>query len=130
MNRFTAAGARRAAAILGFLGVALGAFGAHALSGRLTAQQTMALWEKAVFYHLLHAGVLLVVTGWRPWPRGAWLFLVAGIVAFSGSLYLYALTKIFWLVFVTPFGGVFLLVGWLLLAWRRTEEKVPDPELP
>jgi uncharacterized membrane protein YgdD (TMEM256/DUF423 family) len=107
--------ALRTAALLGLLGVGLGAFGAHGLKNVLTANQMTAIWEKAVFYHLLHAVVLFVLATRAPLQTGSWLCLLAGILLFSGSLYLYALTKTHWLVFVTPCGGVSFLAGWLWL---------------
>jgi uncharacterized membrane protein YgdD (TMEM256/DUF423 family) len=109
------------AALLLFLAVALGAFGAHALKSRLTPD-LQAVWQTAVQYHAWHAlallatGVLLLV---RPDARvglAAWLF-VAGIVLFSGSLYAMALTGARGLGAVTPFGGVAFLAGWLAFAW-------------
>jgi uncharacterized membrane protein YgdD (TMEM256/DUF423 family) len=109
------------AALLLFVAVALGAFGAHALKSRLTPD-LQAAWQTAVQYQAWHAlallaiGVLLLV---RPDARvgiAAWLF-VAGIVLFSGSLYAMALTGARGLGAVTPFGGVAFLAGWLAFAW-------------
>ena len=125
MSRFSAPAAFRAAAVLGMLGVALGAFGAHALQAFLAAHGRTALWEKAVFYHLVHAVVLLTLPGLRAWPRTAWTLLAAGVALFSGSLYLYALTEIHFLVFLTPLGGVCLLAGWLGLACHRLQPFSP-----
>jgi len=76
----------RISAIVGFLGVALGAFGAHALKGHLMAMNMGDVWEKAVFYHLIHAVVLLVVAGRPVFSRVAWFCFLIGIVLFSGSL--------------------------------------------
>lgn len=108
-------------AALGFLGVALGAFGAHALRARL-APDLLEVFETGVRYHLYHALALLAVA-WAAsrWPGSAaawsgWLFL-AGIVLFSGSLYALGLTGQRWLGAITPFGGLAFLGGWLLLAW-------------
>jgi uncharacterized membrane protein YgdD (TMEM256/DUF423 family) len=108
-------------ALLAFIGVAAGAFGAHALKTRL-ASDALAVFEVGVRYHLLHAIALLAV-GWAntQWPGRAarlsgWLF-IAGITIFSGSLYLLALTGQRALGAITPVGGVCLLVGWLALAW-------------
>ncbi len=116
----------RSAALSGLLAVALGAFGAHALKATLLQKATAELWEKAVFYHLIHSVVMLAVSGLRPFPKGAWIFLGLGIFGFSGSLYLYALTRTFWLVFVTPLGGLCLLAGWLLLALRNPGDDFDD----
>ena len=112
---------------MGFLGVALGAFGAHFLKDELTRHHANATWETAVFYHLLHAVVMLGVAGLRPLPKGAWSAFCLGVLCFSGSLYVYSLTRFFWLVFVTPLGGLCLLVGWFLLAWRPA---VPGGNIP
>lgn len=104
-----------------FLAVALGAFGAHALKGRLDADM-LAVFEVGVRYQVVHALALLAV-GWActRWPGPAvttsgWLFL-AGTVIFSGSLYALALSDTRWLGAVTPIGGVAWLAAWLLLAW-------------
>ncbi len=111
-------------AILLALAVILGAFGAHVLRSRLDAY-LMSVYEKAVFYHFIHAlGVLIVSilpkTGTFPVEAAdgvCWL-LLAGILIFSGSLYLLALTGNRTLGAVTPFGGVAFILAWLLLAWR------------
>lgn len=109
-------------AVLGFFGVALGAFGAHGLEGRIP-EGDLAIFETGVRYHLVHA-VALVAAGWVAgrWPGGGavvagWAFLL-GVLVFSGSLYLLVLTGARWLGAVTPVGGVSLLVGWVALAWR------------
>jgi uncharacterized membrane protein YgdD (TMEM256/DUF423 family) len=108
--------ALRTAAILGFLAVALGAFGAHGLKGLLTQNGTAAIWEKAVFYHFIHA-VMLFVLAQRPTVQsGPWLSFLIGIFIFSGSLYLLALTNVRVLGAVTPLGGLSFLVGWVWLA--------------
>lgn len=112
----TPALAARIAAVLGALAVALGAFGAHGLKTALTELGTTELWEKAVFYHFIHAVMLWVVARSEPWRRGPWFCFLAGVVLFSGSLYLLALTNARWLGAVTPFGGVSFIVGWIWLA--------------
>jgi uncharacterized membrane protein YgdD (TMEM256/DUF423 family) len=111
----------RIGAVLGFLGVALGAFGAHALRERLSPA-ALQIWNTAVLYHLLHALVLLSV-GFYARAAGAELktpagFFLAGLLIFSGSLYALALTGIKPLGAVTPVGGLCLLVGWALLAFK------------
>ena len=116
-----AARAFRLTAILGFLGVALGAFGAHGLKP-LFAQHPLAQlwWEKAVFYQLVHTVVMLIVCGLRPFLAGPWLLFGGGIVLFSGSLYLLALTDRLWLgQWFTPLGGLCFLAGWVWLAAGR-----------
>jgi uncharacterized membrane protein YgdD (TMEM256/DUF423 family) len=108
-------------ALLAFLAVAAGAFGAHALRGRL-APDLVEVFETAVRYQMYHALALLAVA-WvnERWPTTAsavagWLF-VAGIVLFSGSLYVLSLSGQRWLGAVTPLGGLAFLAGWLVLAW-------------
>ena len=108
--------ALRVAALFGFLAVALGAFGAHGLSKLLARNETTVIWEKAVFYHFIHAVMLFVLGGRSPLSKGPWFAFLCGIVLFSGSLYVLAVTNLRWLGAITPFGGVSFLVGWLWLA--------------
>jgi uncharacterized membrane protein YgdD (TMEM256/DUF423 family) len=108
----------RVAAVVGFLGVALGAFGAHMLHDLLVKNNALDIWKTASTYHLVHAVVLLFVANQRPLPRAAWIFFLAGVVIFSGSLYLLAVTNLRWLGAVTPLGGFSFLAGWLWLAIR------------
>ena len=104
------------------LAVMLGAFGAHGLRGKLDAY-AMGIYERAVFYQFIHAIGLLVVpilarmNALRP-PAGTLVcaLLLAGIVIFSGSLYLLALTGTRWLGAVTPIGGLCFIAAWLVLA--------------
>jgi uncharacterized membrane protein YgdD (TMEM256/DUF423 family) len=105
----------------GFVGVALGAFGAHALKGRLDADM-LAVFEVGVRYQMFHA-LALLAAGWAcsRWPgtvviAGGWLF-VAGTLLFSGSLYAMSLSGVRWLGAITPLGGLAFLAGWLCLAW-------------
>jgi uncharacterized membrane protein YgdD (TMEM256/DUF423 family) len=102
----------RIAAVVCFLAVALGAFGAHALKATLEAHAMVDVWNKAVLYHLMH-GIALLILAFLPGSnRGPfWLFL-AGIIFFSGSLYVMALTGQHWLGAITPIGGLCFLVGW------------------
>ena len=104
----------RVAAVLCFLAVALGAFGAHGLRSTLEARGMLDAWNKAVFYHFIHAVALLVLALYGTINRGACWLLLIGILLFSGSLYLLAVTNLRWLGAVTPFGGLCFLAGW---AW-------------
>ena len=100
-----------AGALLMAAAVALGAFGAHGLRARLDAY-SMGVYEKAVFYHFIHAlGILLAARV----PTACWLFL-AGIALFSGSLYLLAVTGNRSLGAITPIGGVCFIAAWIVLA--------------
>jgi len=104
----------RSAALFGFLGVVLGAFGAHALKTTLLAHGATDIWNKAVLYQLVHAVALLTMALHGTQNRGAFFAFVLGILIFSGSLYLLALTNLRWLGAITPIGGLCFLVGW---AW-------------
>ena len=106
----------RIAAVLCFLAVALGAFGAHGLRSTLEGRGMIDVWNKAVFYHFIHAIALLVLALYGTINRSACLLLLLGILLFSGSLYLLALIPQArdWLGPITPIGGLFFLAGW---AW-------------
>ena len=112
----------RISAALGFLAVALGAFGAHGLHALLEKNARLATWETAVLYHLTHAVVMLIISTLRPLRITAWWLMLAGIVIFSGTLYTLALTNVKWLGAITPLGGVCLLAGWLALAFGKTRQ--------
>jgi uncharacterized membrane protein YgdD (TMEM256/DUF423 family) len=108
-------------AVAAFLAVALGAFGAHGLRTRLSPEM-LAVFETGVRYHMYHALAIVAtavvmgrLNGWLI-VSAAWLF-TAGIVLFSGSLYLLALTGVTILGAVTPLGGVAFLLGWACLAY-------------
>lgn len=109
----------RIAAFFGFLGVALGAFGAHALGATLLQHGMIETWKTASFYHLIHSVALLCVASMKPTPRLTCWFFIVGILLFSGSLYLLAYTNIRWFGVVTPLGGICLLLGWLSLVFVR-----------
>jgi uncharacterized membrane protein YgdD (TMEM256/DUF423 family) len=111
--------ARNIAAIIGFFGVLFGAFGAHVLRSFLERLDTAQLWRTAVLYHLVHALMLLVMSGWRPIPRSAYCLILIGVVIFSGSLYAMALTNFKWFGAITPIGGIGMLSGWLALVLAK-----------
>ena len=124
-----------AAGLLGFTGVALGAFGAHALKETLTARGSVPTWQTAVLYHLIHAVALLALAavahstgsgqtgGWTNarWIGACWS---SGVILFSGSLYWLSLGGPKFLGPVTPLGGLAFLAGWLLVAWNA----LPSPK--
>jgi len=107
-------------AVFGFLGVGLGAFGAHGLRGRLTPEM-LGVFETGVRYHMYHALALVLVAAIMP-RLGGWLVttagwcFAAGIVVFSGSLYALALSGVTILGAITPIGGLAFLAGWACLA--------------
>ncbi len=115
--------------LLGGLAVALGAFGAHAFKDLLIQNNRTDTYELAVRYHFFHAITLLLIASLigkvesKAGGRSA-LFILIGTILFSGSLYIMALfntTKVTW---ITPIGGVFLLIGWGLIfyaAWRESK---------
>ena len=120
MNWMIAAGA-----LNGALAVMAGAFGAHGLKAKL-APELLATWHTGAEYHMYHALALVlagVVAGAAPTTtlNAAGIALAAGMLLFSGSLYLLALTGVKWLGAITPLGGLAFIAGWLLLAhaaWR------------
>lgn len=106
-----------------FIGVALGAFGAHGLRTRVPVEM-LEVWHTAVEYQFVHALGLLAVglvlpqlTGAAGIVAGAGWLMLAGIIIFSGSLYGLVLSEVRWLGAITPFGGVLFLLAWLLLIW-------------
>lgn len=117
----------QAGAVLGLLGVAIGAFGAHALRAMLEASGRTATFETAVKYQFYHALALLLVgllmhtvgsnattvklLNWSGYS------LLGGVIVFSGSLYILCFTGVTWLGAITPLGGVGMIAGWTLLLW-------------
>lgn len=113
----------RISAIIGFLGIALGAFGAHGLEQLLEQNGRVDTWKTAAFYHLVHAVVLLFLTYRREnIAKGPWIAFAIGIFLFSGSLYTLSLTNIGIFGAITPLGGVAFMTGWIWLAIQ------PDPK--
>lgn len=109
-NKWIAGGA-----VFGFLGVAIGAFGAHSLKQYLTPE-TIETYKTGVQYHLIHAVVILALGFYndKRFNISGWLFSI-GIILFSFSLYAYSLTGVTSIAIITPFGGVFFLAGWLMI---------------
>ena len=110
----------RISAGMGFLAVALGAFGAHALKDLLVEREFTSTWQTASFYHLVHAVVLCLVAGRTPFTKGAWWAFLVGMLLFSGSLYAMCLSNVRVLGAITPMGGISLLLGW---AWLVCSKK-------
>jgi uncharacterized membrane protein YgdD (TMEM256/DUF423 family) len=111
-----------------FLAVALGAFAAHGLQQVLSAK-ALQTFQTGVNYHFLHAlGLILIGILAKHWPKVAlcgWLML-AGIVLFSGSLYVLSMSDIKALGMITPFGGLCFLAAWLWLAWVSFKHEASD----
>ncbi|MFD2762074.1 DUF423 domain-containing protein [Lentibacillus juripiscarius] len=108
-------------AINGFLAVALGAFGAHGLEGKVS-EKALGTWEKAVNYQMFHTMALIAVGLLLAKVQGSglmwagWMFFV-GIILFSGTLYIYSVSGIKTFAMITPIGGVAFLIGWVLLGY-------------
>ena len=101
--------------ILGFLGVAIGAFGAHVLKSQLSAEM-LEIFKTGVLYQLMHSAVMLSIalSGIQKYFMSE-IFFLTGIMLFSFSLYFYSTTGIKFFAMITPLGGVSFLAGWLLL---------------
>ena len=109
----------RIAAVLGALSVAFGAMGAHgSLHDQMLATGQLEHWNTATHYHLVHAAGLLALAmgGFSRW---GYRLIAVGMIVFSGSLYILSMTQLNWLGRITPFGGLFMIVGWLLVALRK-----------
>jgi len=124
MNKIIQAGA-----IFGALAVGIGAFGAHGLAEMLETHGRTATFETGVKYHFYHALalVLIGIIGHLPYSK-KWLSwssygFIAGILIFSGSLYVLSLTGITWLGAITPIGGVAFILGWIFLAMAVSTKK-------
>jgi uncharacterized membrane protein YgdD (TMEM256/DUF423 family) len=118
-------------AVNGFLAVALGAFGAHGLRARV-GPGLLEIWQTAVLYHMVHAlGLVLIGVAAALLPdsrtlRTAGWLMAAGVLVFSGTLYLLVGTGTRWLGAVTPFGGTALLLAWALFAWAAWQGPRPS----
>jgi len=113
-------------AILGFLAVLMGAFGAHALKAQI-GTELLPVYQAAAQYHAIHALALIMVGILSKDYPGALMSVAAiaflsGILLFSGSLYLLAITATRWLGAITPIGGIALLIGWGSLAWAMIKK--------
>jgi len=120
MKNWVAIGAVSAA-----LAVVCGAFGAHGLKGRVSAED-LAIWQTGVLYHLVHAPALVLYGLYARAGRQlvGWCFLL-GTVIFSGTLYAMTLGGPRWLGAITPIGGVLLIAGWLAFAWEARGRTAP-----
>ncbi len=107
-----------AAAVSGAVGVAAGAFGAHALREMVTPER-LETWRTGASYHQLHAALGIVAALWgreSVWARRAAVLFLVGTVLFAGSLYALVLLDVAWLGAVTPLGGIAFIAGWIALA--------------
>jgi len=101
--------------IMGALGVGLGAFGAHGLNNILT-QELLETYKTGILYHLIHSVVLLGISLNNKFNFTIpFYFFVTGIILFSFSLYFYTITNIKLFAMITPFGGLSLILGWLII---------------
>lgn len=107
------------AGILGFLGVAIGAFGAHALQAKLD-EKMLKTYKTGILYHLIHTCALLAIAlyGNQRFYSSA-VFFLFGIILFSFSLYVYSITGVKIFAMITPVGGISFLIGWGLLIYSQ-----------
>ncbi|MDB3898326.1 DUF423 domain-containing protein [Gammaproteobacteria bacterium] len=118
------------AGINGFLAVSLGAFAAHALRDKLSPE-LLNTFQTGVQYHMYHAlalfgiGLMMINFPASNILRVSAYLMLAGLVFFSGSLYLLSITGIRWLGAITPIGGVFFLVAWALIVWFAAKQQFP-----
>jgi len=126
----------RISAALGVTGISLGAFGAHALKERLTVSGMLDPWHTAVQYHLIHAVAYLVIAALASVSGPAraralervGLYWLLGIIFFSGSLYWIALGAPRWVGPITPLGGLSFIIGWIMLAFVKSENPPISPK--
>lgn len=104
-------------AVMGAFGVALGAFGAHGLKSMLSAEM-LKTYSTGILYHLIHSAVLLAIALNTKYDLSkSFYFFLIGIILFSFSLYTYTITGITAFAMITPFGGVSLIIGWVLIIY-------------
>lgn len=117
----------RISAFLGLAAIVLGSMGAHGkVHDALIKVGALENWKTAVDYHLPHSILLFALAFFLSYggkvASAAWNCLLLGLLLFSGSLYLHGLTQVRWLVYVTPVGGLALIIGWALLlfsSWKK-----------
>lgn len=109
--------------IMGFLGVATGAFGAHILKSQLSAEM-LEIFKTGVLYQLIHSAVMLSValSGIQKYLRSE-IFFLTGVILFSFSLYLYSATGIKFFAMITPVGGISFLTGWIMLILKAIKQE-------
>jgi uncharacterized membrane protein YgdD (TMEM256/DUF423 family) len=113
-----------ASGILGFLAVSLGAFGAHILKDKISAE-LLSAFQTGVLYHFVHTLATMIIAFFNDdkFFKAA-IFMIIGIVLFSFSLYIYSITQIKIFAVITPFGGVSFLIGWLLIVIEGVKLKI------
>ena len=111
------------AGIYGFIGVAFGAFGAHALKDSLSPEM-IEMFKTATYYNLIHTAVIFVIgmVGSEKYYKSGFILSI-GVFLFSFSLYAYAITDNALFAIITPFGGVSFLIGWILIIWQSIKKK-------
>ncbi len=113
---------------LAFLTVVLGAFGAHALKEQLT-EYGKTIYEKGILYQMFHSVAIFMVAILNQnsesidYSISIWCF-AAGIILFSGSLYILALTQIKWLGAITPIGGLLFIIGWAIIFFKTLNSSI------
>lgn len=111
------------ASVMGALGVAVGAFGAHGLKNILSPE-LLETYKTGVFYHIIHTVMLLTMALNNKYNlSGAYAFILSGIVLFSFSLYAYSITEIKFIAMITPFGGISLILGWIMISVTVMKKK-------
>lgn len=113
------------AALFGFSGVALGAFGAHGLRSVIPAE-LLETYKTGILYHLIHSSVLLAISFSKFKLNTSFIFISIGIILFSFSLYFLAITGFSKLGIITPFGGTAFLAGWIFIIFEVIKESKLD----
>ena len=106
--------AKKATPVIGAVGILLGAFGSHGLKELLEANGYVSVWKTAVFYHLIHALLLVFLTfNNATFNKLSYIFCIVGLLLFSGSLYVLSIFEWKWVGVITPFGGLSFILAWL-----------------